>query len=158
MVSNDFYFHPYLGKWSNLTHIFQMNWNHHLDKPFISTYSQSRPMKCDEMWWISPWYNGRFLNWTNRWNQATWLTTFKFDTPRGRVAITGAGGFLGQLARAECEDLFGTDLWGIGGKLLHVLYLLEIVILHRKCWSLRFFSFGHLDTAPSLLSFGHLEI
>ena len=27
-VSNIFYFHPYLGKWSNLTNIFQMGWNH----------------------------------------------------------------------------------------------------------------------------------
>ena len=26
-----FYFHPYLGKWSNLTNIFQMGWNHQLD-------------------------------------------------------------------------------------------------------------------------------
>ena len=24
-------FHPYLGKWSNLTNIFQMGWNHQLD-------------------------------------------------------------------------------------------------------------------------------
>lgn len=31
---------------------------------------------------------------------------------RGRVAITGAGGFLGQLARAECEDL-GYEVRGI---------------------------------------------
>ena len=30
MVSNIFYFHPYLGKWSNLTNIFQMGWNHQL--------------------------------------------------------------------------------------------------------------------------------
>ncbi len=28
VVSNIFYFHPYLGKWSNLTNIFQMVWNH----------------------------------------------------------------------------------------------------------------------------------
>ena len=28
MVSNIFYFHPYLGKISNLTNIFQMGWNH----------------------------------------------------------------------------------------------------------------------------------
>ena len=28
MVSNMFYVHPYLGKWSNLTNIFQMGWNH----------------------------------------------------------------------------------------------------------------------------------
>ena len=25
------HFHPYLGEWSNLTHIFQMGWNHQLD-------------------------------------------------------------------------------------------------------------------------------
>ena len=28
VVSNIFNFHPYLGKWSNLTNIFQMGWNH----------------------------------------------------------------------------------------------------------------------------------
>ena len=27
-----FFFHPYLGKWSKLTHIFQMGWNHQLEK------------------------------------------------------------------------------------------------------------------------------
>ena len=31
VVSNIFYVHPYLGKWSNLTNIFQMGWNHQLD-------------------------------------------------------------------------------------------------------------------------------
>ena len=30
MVSNIFYFHPYLGKWSVLTNSFQMGWNHQL--------------------------------------------------------------------------------------------------------------------------------
>ena len=25
-----YYFHPYLGTWSNLTDIFQMGWNHQL--------------------------------------------------------------------------------------------------------------------------------
>ena len=29
-VSNIFYVHPYLGKWSNLTNIFQRGWNHQL--------------------------------------------------------------------------------------------------------------------------------
>ena len=32
VVSNIFYFHPYLGKWTNLTNIFQMGWNHQPDK------------------------------------------------------------------------------------------------------------------------------
>ncbi len=31
VVSNIFYFHPYLGTWSSLTNIFKMGWNHHLD-------------------------------------------------------------------------------------------------------------------------------
>ena len=31
VVSNIFYFHPYLGKISILTNIFQMGWNHQLD-------------------------------------------------------------------------------------------------------------------------------
>ena len=30
VVSNIFYLNPYLGKWSNLTNIFQMGWNHQL--------------------------------------------------------------------------------------------------------------------------------
>ena len=30
VVSNIFYFYAYLGKWSNLTKIFQMGWNHQL--------------------------------------------------------------------------------------------------------------------------------
>ena len=31
MVLDIFYFHPYLGKWSHLTNIFQMGWNHQPD-------------------------------------------------------------------------------------------------------------------------------
>ena len=39
VVSKIFYFHPYLGRWSNLTNIFQMGWNRQLE-----TYSE---MYCD---------------------------------------------------------------------------------------------------------------
>ena len=38
MVSNIFYFHPYLGEWSNLTNIFRMGWNHQLDTYFHGSY------------------------------------------------------------------------------------------------------------------------
>ncbi len=39
VVSNIFYFHPYLGKWSNLTNIFQMGWfNHQPVKDFSSFF------------------------------------------------------------------------------------------------------------------------
>ena len=30
VVSNIFYVYPYLGKWSNLTSVLQMGWNHQL--------------------------------------------------------------------------------------------------------------------------------
>ncbi len=35
VVSHIFYVHPYLGKWSNLTNIFQMGWNHQLDYLYL---------------------------------------------------------------------------------------------------------------------------
>ena len=38
MVSNIFYFHPYLGKIPILTNIFQMGWNHQLVSLYIFIY------------------------------------------------------------------------------------------------------------------------
>ena len=35
VVSNIFYVHPYLGKWSKLTNIFQRGWNHQPDEIFF---------------------------------------------------------------------------------------------------------------------------
>ena len=42
VVSNIFYFHPYLGKISNLTNIFQMGWKH--PPAFVRSFSPK------EMW------------------------------------------------------------------------------------------------------------
>ena len=42
VVSNIFYFHPYLGKIPILTNIFQMGWNHHLDKMQHATEDPGR--------------------------------------------------------------------------------------------------------------------
>ena len=39
VVSNIFYFHPYLGKWSNLTNIFQMGWNHQLGRVLLFLFA-----------------------------------------------------------------------------------------------------------------------
>ena len=36
VVSNIFYFHPYLGKIPRLTNIFQLGWNHQLEQRFLS--------------------------------------------------------------------------------------------------------------------------
>ena len=41
VVSNIFYFHPYLGKWSKLTNIFQMGWNHQLEILCVKLFCQS---------------------------------------------------------------------------------------------------------------------
>ena len=39
VVSNIFYFHPYLNKWSNWTNIFEMGWNH---QPEIIEHQKSK--------------------------------------------------------------------------------------------------------------------
>ena len=60
MVSNIFYFHPYLGKWSNLTNIFQMGWNHQPDMliPYNPTLAnQGQPqwqaiLKTNDVIWM----------------------------------------------------------------------------------------------------------
>ena len=44
VVSNIFCFHPYLGRWSNLTHIFQMGWNH---QPVLLTVQ----LQICRHWW-----------------------------------------------------------------------------------------------------------
>ena len=44
MVSNIF-FHPYLGKVSNLTNIFEMGWNHQLDEYYLPENERMSPKK-----------------------------------------------------------------------------------------------------------------
>ena len=46
VVSNMFYFHPYLGKIPILTHIFQMAWNHQLEKEVVSKPSYFQGADC----------------------------------------------------------------------------------------------------------------
>ena len=50
MVSNIFYFDPYLGKISTLTNIFQMGWNHQQEKHQIYTYMYNDP-EVDRLWY-----------------------------------------------------------------------------------------------------------
>ena len=51
VVSNIFYFHPYLGKWSNLTTIFQVGCNHQLAT--VSFNLQPGSKKILEDWHLS---------------------------------------------------------------------------------------------------------
>ncbi len=56
VVSNIFYFHPYLGKIPILTNIFQMGWNHQLDKSEKkSTWIQ---INCAHVLFSHPWSVG----------------------------------------------------------------------------------------------------
>ena len=67
VVSNIFYFHPHLGKWSILTTIFQMGWNHQLEMYFwFPRVISSRPSE-----------NGTHLK--NLWNFQT-----NFDTGQAK--------------------------------------------------------------------------
>ena len=51
VVSNIFYFHPYLGEWSNLTNIFQMGCFHQLELMVILKYEKELD---DPAWRIIP--------------------------------------------------------------------------------------------------------
>ena len=59
MVSNMFYFHQYLGKWSNLTNIFQMGWNHQLEN-LERLQIFRRLVAVVLIWWSSSWGVARF--------------------------------------------------------------------------------------------------
>ena len=50
VVSKIFYFHPYLGKISNLTNVFQMGWNHQLD--LYSFVLRDWDGRLDDVDWI----------------------------------------------------------------------------------------------------------
>ena len=61
VVSNIVYFHPYLGKWSNLTNILQMGWHHQLvimscwrwyDDILMTSYSMIKIWSEDSTWRI----------------------------------------------------------------------------------------------------------
>ena len=52
VVSNIFYLYPYPGKWSRLTHIFQMGWNHQLDLYcFKQAYNMFFLIRLDVSYW-----------------------------------------------------------------------------------------------------------
>ena len=48
VISNILYFHPYLGKWSDLTDIFQMGWNHQLENYHQKTagWNSEKMLRC----------------------------------------------------------------------------------------------------------------
>ena len=62
VVSNVFYFYPYLGKISNLTNIFQMGWNHQLVKKTWDSSPCSPPFGESEYVCSKKSSTERFLN------------------------------------------------------------------------------------------------
>ena len=62
VVWNIFYVHPYLGKWSNLTNIFQMSWNHQLEKQWTTPlkFKVSPLEKWRDRKTILSYYEGQF--------------------------------------------------------------------------------------------------
>ena len=46
-----YFFHPYLGKWSNLTNIFQMGWNHQLVIILVPLFNSWGTLKLDS-WFL----------------------------------------------------------------------------------------------------------
>ena len=79
VVSNIFYFHPYLQKWSNLTNIFQIGWNHQLDDESQAVSAKS--ILCCLMFFLLP--------------AATWcLLLQKLYSPRRGVCFVWTGSLM----------------------------------------------------------------
>ncbi len=64
VVWNIFYFHPYLGKWSNLTNIFQMGWNRQLENLLgIKSVGVESPILITSFqFWSSPKCGSKWRN------------------------------------------------------------------------------------------------
>ena len=98
MVSNIFYFHPYLGKWSNLTNIFQMGWNHQL--VMFGSKVVIPKKKCRDFWSYCWWLKSctTWDVWNPISNGKNYLSTgagFQPSTvPLGRFSIESSIFFL----------------------------------------------------------------
>ena len=78
-----FYFHPYLGKWSNLINMFQMGWNHQLGRHFCRT----RTHGC--LWqsffcWTKQSYRNRLNQTSPRMSSFVWPFLFCWCRPSGQ--------------------------------------------------------------------------
>ena len=74
MVSNMFYFHPYLEKWSNLTNFFQMGWNHQLGKIWLDRRSLLEIDNVSshfELSWLCAYFSHTLFT---SWHGSTWNT------------------------------------------------------------------------------------
>ena len=66
VVSNIFYFHPYLGKIPILTNIFQMGWNHQLDLHWLGKPTPDS-LYSRQNWWFSRFSESSY-SWFTTWN------------------------------------------------------------------------------------------
>ena len=80
VVSNIFYFHPYLGKIPILTNIFQMGWNHQLDM-YVILYR----------------FVGEIINSTNHWSSMVFMDHSEASQ------VTKCVGLAGIFSYIPCE-------------------------------------------------------
>ena len=87
------YFHPYLGKISNLTNIFQMGWNHQLANDVPSICESSSFFQDDR---IIPWVCDASVK--PRGNVSKYCGCFTVVGPSDRVSNekTGCFGYIGD--------------------------------------------------------------
>ena len=111
MVSNIFYFHPYLGKWSNLTNLFQRGWNHQRD--FVSCFGH---VFFPESWCSCPPLTEKMNKW---------------QSPKSRVSISflgnqASGDIFNQPKMSKIRANYGKFVYGyvILPKSVHIKYLI----------------------------------
>ena len=90
VVSNIFYFHPYLVTWSNLTNIFQMGWNHQLD--MVSHDFEAIFRSIISMWDPIPWLLSSLQAYGDSWNVPYITGVVAGPLPNGRTSWLLNGG------------------------------------------------------------------
>ena len=128
VVSNIFYFTPYLGRWSNLTHIFHRGWFNHQPENHQQNHSRTR---CSTTSAVVEKLPGTFTEWmgTHEWmDLPPWLVARDergamqvFSDPKcGAFWDPGPGP---ESSKSQWNNLFVDNLIGIHGIHWYIYFL-----------------------------------
>ena len=127
VVSNMFYFRPYLGRWSILTNIFQRGWNHHLVSTHTHTHLPAQvfvAFVCQEPGYV----------WTTPGYVRLLVVRSRTEAPCKNPAEL-ARSFSKKNYHLECSLCFQLWFWW------YVLYLISCITV----WCLNIFQITHFQ-------------
>ena len=136
MVSNIFYFHPYLGKIPNLNNIFQMGWNHQLENgciwketivlDFITTKDRGSPLRLCNL----PLCRLPLLSWLNLLGTSECNGAMVFPKNRGGPPKSSI------LIRFSIIKFINHPFWGVSPPIFGNIYMFgQIIATCHTTWA-----------------------